>query len=238
MNQGYNAKVDPIANSNDPANPSPHESMTQAEGNAAAGDATPTPAGQDPQPSPQAEVEQLRQEVAKLQDQWQRARAEADNTRKRADREMAEHAKYAVAQFARDLLGVADNLRRALESLPSDKISDPAVASIVAGIGMTEKELLATFERHHIKQLNPLGESFNHDHHQAIFEVEDATVAPGTVVQLLQAGYTLHQRLLRPAMVGVAKGGVVSAAGSVAEVEAEVETDAKETPEGGVDTSA
>jgi molecular chaperone GrpE len=101
---------------------------------------------------------------------------------------------------------------------------------------MTEKELLSAFERHHIKQLAPLGEPFNHDHHQAIFEVEDATVAPGTVVQLLQAGYILHQRLLRPAMVGVAKGGVAATAGAAAEVEAE--TDAKETPEGGVDTSA
>jgi len=238
MNQGHNAKLDPIANSNDPANPSPHESMMtagdRAEGAAGAGDAT--PAGQDPQPSLQAEIDQLRQEVAKLQDQWQRARAEADNTRKRAEREMAEHAKYAVAQFARDLLGVADNLRRALESLPSDKIGDPAVASIVAGVGMTEKELLATFERHHIKQLNPLGEPFSHDHHQAMFEVEDATVTPGTVVQLLQAGYTLHQRLLRPAMVGVAKGGVTAAAGAAAEADSESIT--KDVTEKGVDTSA
>lgn len=237
MNHSNNAKIDPTTHLMDPATDAPMD-PTNLAAESSSGHTAATNNPNDPVQAQQAEVEQLRQEVAKLQDQWQRARAEADNTRKRAEREMAEHAKYAVAQFARDLLGVADNLRRALESLPSDKISDPAVASIVSGIGMTEKELLSAFERHHIKQLTPLGESFNHDHHQAIFEVEDATVAPGTVVQLLQAGYILHQRLLRPAMVGVAKGGVTAAAGAVAAAEAEVETDAKETPEGGVDTSA
>jgi molecular chaperone GrpE len=235
MNHSNNAKIDPTTHLMDPVTDAPMDPTNQA-AESSSGHMAATNNANDPVQTQQAEIEELRQEVAKLQDQWQRARAEADNTRKRAEREMAEHAKYAVAQFARDLLGVADNLRRALESLPSDKISDPAVAAIVAGVGMTEKELLATFERHHIKQLTPLGEPFNHDHHQAIFEVEDATVAPGTVVQLLQAGYILHQRLLRPAMVGVAKGGVAATAGAAAEVEAE--TDAKETPEGGVDTSA
>jgi len=235
MNHSNNAKIDPTTHLMDPATDTPMDPTNQA-AESSSGHTAATNNANDPVQAQQAEIEELRQEVAKLQDQWQRARAEADNTRKRAEREMAEHAKYAVAQFARDLLGVADNLRRALESLPSDKISDPAVVSIVSGIGMTEKELLSAFERHHIKQLNPLGEPFNHDHHQAIFEVEDATVAPGTVVQLLQAGYILHQRLLRPAMVGVAKGGVAATAGAAVEVEAE--TDAKETPEGGVDTSA
>jgi molecular chaperone GrpE len=147
----------------------------------------------------------LEQEIASLKDQWMRAVAETENIRRRSQREREETTKYANTNFSRDILAIADNLRRALESC-SDKESLPASAlSLVQGIELTENALISTFERHNIKKIFPLQEKFDPNFHQAMIEIEDATLPAGTIVQVLQAGYMLYDRLLRPAMVGVSK---------------------------------
>lgn len=156
-----------------------------------------------------ARIAELEADNAALRDQALRALAEAENTRRRADRDRAEASRYGAVGLARELLSVADNLRRALESLPEEArgLEDHGVRNFIAGVEMIEKELLAAFAKHGIEKLEPLGEPFDHAAHQAMFELEDAEKQAGTVVQLLQPGYRLHDRLLRPAMVGVSKGG-------------------------------
>jgi molecular chaperone GrpE len=131
----------------------------------------------------------------------------AENIRKRAARDHDDARKYAVTGFARDLLSVADNFSRALESIAGVDLSNlpPQVQSLIDGLKLTEKELSGIFDRQGVKKVVPLGEPFNHDLHQAICEIPTAEYAPGIVAQVMQTGYTLHDRLLRPAMVGVAK---------------------------------
>lgn len=171
---------------------------------------TPDPAAPEGAPDGFAVIEKLQAELAEAKDRALRAVAEMENYRRRADKEREDTAKYAVTGFAREMLTVADNLRRALESQPAD-LPD-SLKAFVSGVELTERELLAIFERNGIAKLAPEGQPFNHDLHQAIFEVEDASKPAGTVVQVLQSGYTLKDRLLRPAMVGVSKGGVANAA--------------------------
>ncbi len=154
---------------------------------------------------PEARVAALEAELAEQQDKLLRALAEAENTRRRVQREREEATKYAVAGFAKDLLSAADNLRRALDSLPEAEIKDERTRNLLAGVAATERELLGVFERHDIRRIDPKGERFDHNLHQAIYEVERAGQTPGTIVEVLQPGYVLHDRLLRPAMVGVAK---------------------------------
>jgi molecular chaperone GrpE len=149
-------------------------------------------------------------EVANLKDQWMRAMAETENLRQRAQRDREEALKYASANFARDMLLVADNLRRALENCPPLEDLPEPLKALIQGIELTENALASTFDRYGIKKICPLQEKFDVKFHQAMFEIEDATVPPGTIVQVLQAGYTMHDRLLRPAMVGVSKGAPAS----------------------------
>lgn len=151
------------------------------------------------------ELSALEGEVAALKDQWLRAMAETENLRRRATRDREEALKYASTNFGRDMLSIADNLRRALENCPSMEELPEPVKALIQGIELTENALLSAFERHGIKKIDPMGEKFDANLHQAMFEVEDESVSPGTVVQLLQVGYTMHDRLLRPAMVGVSK---------------------------------
>lgn len=151
-----------------------------------------------------ARMVELEAEHAKLKDQLLRALAEQENLRKRAEREREDAAKYGAAQIAKDLLSVADNLRRALES-GADAASDEARRNLIAGVEATERELIAAFERRGIRRLDPSGEPFDPNFHQAMFEVETAEHPAGTVMQVLQPGYVIHDRLLRPALVGVAK---------------------------------
>lgn len=150
--------------------------------------------------------EDLQAEVDKLKDQLLRAAAELENYRKRAEKEKQEMAKFAVTNFARDLLTVSDNLRRALESIAPDHAKpEELLNTLLEGVEITEKELLTAFKKHGIEKIEPLSQPFDHHLHQAMFELENQDQPAGTVVHVLQPGYTLNGRLLRPAMVGVAK---------------------------------
>ena len=148
----------------------------------------------------------LEKDLADTKDKLLRALAETENVRRRAQKDREDMSKYAITNFARDVLTVADNLRRALDAIPEEaRRGDDTVKSIVEGVELTERELLAAFDRYGIKKVDPMGEKFNHDFHEAMFEVPTADAAPGTVVQVMEIGYVLHDRLLRPARVGVAK---------------------------------
>jgi molecular chaperone GrpE len=150
-------------------------------------------------------VEGLQAENAELQDKHLRAVAESQNIRRRAQQDVEKERKFGIERFARDVLSVADNLGRALSALPAD--ADPAVRNVVAGVQATERELLSILERHGVTRIEAVGKPFNPDFHQAMMEVEDASVPSGTVVQELVPGYLLAGRLLRAAMVGVSRGG-------------------------------
>jgi molecular chaperone GrpE len=156
-------------------------------------------------PSPEERVAALEAELAEQRDRLLRALAETENIRRRAQREREDAVKYAVSGIAKDLLPAADNLRRALESLPEGKVTDERTRNLLAGVAATERELLAAFERHGIRRIDPRGERFDHNFHQAIYEAERSDAPAGTIVEVLQPGYVLHDRLLRPAMVGVAR---------------------------------
>lgn len=151
--------------------------------------------------------EELSAEVEKLKEQLLRTLAELENYRKRAEREREEMSKYAITGFARDLLTVSDNLRRAIESIPLEH-DEPSILlkSLMEGVAITETELINAFTKHGIEKIDPLGQPFDHDLHQAMFELDDSDEPKGTVVQVMQPGYTLNGRLLRPALVGVSKG--------------------------------
>jgi len=149
--------------------------------------------------------EALAAENAKLKDQALRALAEVENMRRRAERDREDANKYAISSFARDLLSVADNLNRALAAVPADHAGDESVKNLIAGVEATERELIAAFERRGLSRIAPMGEKFDPNFHQAMFEVPDSTHPVGTVVQVLAPGWVIHDRLLRPAMVGVSK---------------------------------
>jgi molecular chaperone GrpE len=157
------------------------------------------------EPSAEERVAALEAELAEHKDQLLRALAETENVRRRAQREREDALKYAVAGFAKELLSVADNLRRALDSLPQSEVKDERTRGLVTGVEATERELLSVFERHGLRRIDPDGERFDHNLHQAIFEAERPGKPGGVVIEVLQPGYVLHDRLLRPAMVGVAK---------------------------------
>jgi molecular chaperone GrpE len=149
------------------------------------------------------EIEALKAEATALKEQVLRYAAEADNTRRRAEREANDARAYAIQKFARDLLGVADNLSRALAAHPQSP--DPALKNFIVGVEMTEKELQAAFERNGLKKIHPAkGDKFDPHQHQAMMELADTDVAPGAVVEVMQSGYELLGRLVRPAMVVVA----------------------------------
>lgn len=151
----------------------------------------------------------LTAERDELKDRMLRTLAEMENLRRRTEREVADARTYAVTNFARDMLNVADNVRRALESVPADQRSaaDGALKGLIDGIELTERDLVKNLERHGVKPVEPQGQKFDPNRHQAMFEVPNAEVPAGTVVQVVQTGYVIGDRVLRPALVGVAKGG-------------------------------
>jgi len=157
--------------------------------------------------SPEARLAAVESELADSKDRLLRALAETENVRRRLQRERDDAQKYAVGGFAKDLLSVVDNLERALQAMPEADVKDARTRSLREGVAATERELLAVFDRHGLTRIDPSGERFDHNFHQAIFEAERPELPSGTIVEVLQPGYLLHDRLLRPAMVGVAKGG-------------------------------
>ncbi len=158
-------------------------------------------------PSGEAEkIAALQAELDTAKDRMLRAVADADNTRKRAVREREDASKYAVASFAKDLLSVADNLRRALDSVPMESAAaDVRLKALAEGIEATQRALLKTFEQNGIRRIDPTDELFNPNFHEVILETPGSGKRPGTVTQVIEVGYILHDRLLRPARVGVAK---------------------------------
>ena len=156
----------------------------------------------------------LTAERDELKDRMLRTLAEMENLRRRTEREVADARAYAVTNFARDVLNVADNIRRALDSVPADAkaTADGALKGLIDGIELTERDLAKTLERHGVKIVEPQGQKFDPNRHQAMFEVPNPEVPAGTVVQVVQAGYVIGERVLRPALVGVAKGGPKAAA--------------------------
>jgi molecular chaperone GrpE len=150
----------------------------------------------------------LQAEATDFKDKWLRAHAEIENVRKRTEREKEETAKYAITRLARDIVSVGDNFQRAISAVPADAAeSDPALKSFLEGVTLTERELLNALERHGIKRQVAMNEPFNPHLHQAVMEIPRSDVPEGTVVQVFQTGFMIEDRVLRPAMVAVAKGG-------------------------------
>lgn len=184
------------------------ESETESE-TATAGDAPLPPDGEQPgaesSPWSGGADHAVEQEIAELKDRLLRALAENENLIRRSRREREDATKYAAANFARDVLTVSDNLRRALQAAPESIIEDEAAKVFLDGVEMTERDLLSVMERHGITRIAPMGAKFNHNEHEALFEVPTGDAEPGTVVQVIEHGYLIHGRLLRAAKVGVAK---------------------------------
>ncbi len=170
-------------------------------------DVSDKPTGDAPAESDFSVEDELRLEVAALNDRMLRFAAELENTRRRADREKADAGRYAIGQFARDLLSVADNFDRALRAVPSDgdNPSADSLTSVIAGLQMTEKELLSVFERHGVRRLFPQGEKFDPHLHQAVAQVP-SDLPVGHVVDVAQPGFMIGERVLRAAMVTVSTG--------------------------------
>ena len=156
----------------------------------------------------------LEAEVADLKDRNLRTLAEMENLRRRSERELGDTRQYAMANFAREMLTVSDNLRRAIDALPAElrKDSEPGIAALIEGVEVTERGLVQTLEKFGVRPINATGEKFDPSHHQAMFEVDNAKLPAGTVAEVVQTGYLIGERVLRPALVGVAKGGPKSAA--------------------------
>ena len=154
-------------------------------------------------------IAELEKESGEMKDQLLRTIAEMENLRRRTEKEIRDAKQYSVANFARDMLAVADNLRRGLEVIPEEERTNAegALKALLEGTEMTEREMLKTLEKHGVKKLNPEGEKFDPNYHQAMFEVPNPNVPNNSVLQVVQAGYVIGTRVLRPAMVGVAKGG-------------------------------
>ena len=151
----------------------------------------------------------LDRELAEVKDRLLRTLADMDNMRKRTEREVADARVYGISTFARDIVGVADNMHRAMQALDDElrAKADDSIKALLDGVELTERELMNVLEKHGVKRIEPLNQKFDPNRHQAMFEVEDASVPSGTVVQVMQAGYLIGERVLRPALVAVAKGG-------------------------------
>lgn len=184
-----------------PEDQTPETKPAQPEAAAAAADAAPA--------APEDKAAALEAEVASLKDRLLRTLADMENLRRRGEKDVADARAYAVTNFARDMVNVADNLRRAIESVPADARAavEGALKAVLEGVELTERDLLNTLERHGIKKLDPVGQKFDPNFHQAMMEIPDTTVPNGTVTQVIQTGFAIGERVLRPALVGVAKGG-------------------------------
>jgi len=151
----------------------------------------------------------LDRELAETKDRLLRTLADMDNMRKRTEREVADARAYGISNFARDILGVADNMHRAMAALDEELRAkdDEPTKVLLEGVELTERELMNVLEKHGVKRIEPLGQKFDPNRHQAMYEIEDVSVPAGSVIQVMQAGYLIGDRVLRPALVAVAKGG-------------------------------
>src|SRR5712675_495323 len=189
--------TDPNRQNNDPVNP--------AQG--------PEPVVSKPYVMPddpeQGSVEALAREAAESRDKMLRTLAEMENLRKRTAREVADARTYGISGFARDVLDIADNLQRALDAVPAEAraAADPGLKALIEGVELTERSLLNALEKNGVKKFDPSGEKFDPNFQQAMYEVPDPSLPAGTVVQVVQAGYMIGERVLRPALVAVSKGG-------------------------------
>lgn len=164
----------------------------------------------DPEPG---SAEALAKEAAELRDKMLRTLAEMENLRQRTRREVANSKVYGITGFARDVLDIADSLQRTIDAVPAEtrESADPLLKALIEGVELTERSLLSALEKNGVKKFDPQGEKFNPNFQQAMYEVPDPSVPAGTVVQVVQAGYTIGERVLRPALVGVSKGGAKAA---------------------------
>jgi molecular chaperone GrpE len=162
----------------------------------------------DPSIAAEAQLAAMEAEIAELKDKFIRAHAEMDNLRKRTEREKADTSKYAISRFAGDVLAVADNLQRALAAFgEAGSEPDPQTTALIEGVELTESELSKALERHGVKKIEALGAIFDPNFHQAVMEEENKDIAAGTVLRVFQEGYQIGERILRPSMVVVARGG-------------------------------
>ena len=155
--------------------------------------------------SPEDLIEKLNEEISGLKDQRLRAIAELENFRKRAEKDQSDALKYGISNFAKEIINIRDNIERAQSSISEEAKNNEAIKSVIEGIDLIAQSVVSTFEKIGIKKIESLNEKFDHNLHQAMMEIENGDLEPGTIVQELIPGYTLHDRLLRPAMVGVSK---------------------------------
>jgi molecular chaperone GrpE len=183
--------------------------------NGAATEAPPTAPAAEPKSEPRPSTS-LDRELADMKDRLLRTLAEMENLRKRTEREVADARTYGVTNFARDILTVADNMHRAMAALDGElrATAEAGVKNLLDGVELTERELLNVLDKHGVKKIEPQGQKFDPNRHQAMYEIDDASVPSGTVVQVVQAGYTIGERVLRPALVAVSKGGPKAGAAS------------------------
>ena len=188
----------------------PNDNRPEAENDAAPAEAP------EAAPTPEEQVRILAAAVDELRDKFLRAVAETDNVRKRAERDVADARAYGITGFARDVLSVADNLARALGAVTPEQRAgaDETLKALLEGVELTRREMQNVLMKHGVRELDPKGEKFDPNFHQAMYEVPDPEVPAGTVVQVVQTGYAIGERVLRPAMVAVAKGGAKAASAS------------------------
>ena len=187
----------------DPINPV--ETAAKPAGNGGA----PSPEATAAEPDPFAVLENLNTENAALKDKVLRTMAEMENLRRRTEKEIADSKVYGVSNFAREMLNVADNLSRAIASVPADSRAGatPAFQSLIEGVELTERDLLSRLARFNVKPIEPEGKKFDPNFHEALFEIPDESVPSGTVLQVVEGGFAIGDRVLRPAKVGVSRGG-------------------------------
>lgn len=207
-NQHHEAAGEPDARAQNAAQNATNENARAGQGDAAQ-------AGPDVAPHPAVVIEKLNAENVELKDRVLRTLAEMENLRRRTEREVADAKVYGVTSFARDMLGFADNLRRAIDSVPAQaREAEANLKALVEGLELTERDFISRLARHGVKQLDPQGQKFDPNMHEALFEAPDPSVPANTVVQVVEAGYSIGERCLRPAKVGVSRGGPKAAPGA------------------------
>ncbi len=186
----------------------PHADVTAPENSAAQAEPF-TESAPPSEPALYEVIDKLESERADLKDKLLRALADMENMRRRAEKEMADARVYAIAKFAGDMLGVADNMGRAHKAIPQEarEAADATLKTLLEGVELVERDMLRALERHGVRQIDPKGEKFDPNFHQAMFELPDPSLPNGTVAQVVQIGYVIGERVLRPALVGVARGG-------------------------------